>query len=278
MLIKDKEKYQLLNFQRNLRNVSDIYRIFERNKISPILIKGLAASVNYPKPFQRNFSDIDLAVSPKEFDLSQKIIQENNFNVDLHCGLRHLDTVEWNDLYDNSGLIRFENIEFRVLRPEDHLRVLCVHWLTDGGADRTRLWDIYFLLQKNRDSFDWDRFLNVVSKKRRDWFLAVMSSAEKYLGLKLNKIDFENGEYKSFDWVYDEIEREWSEDVRLIPLSRSLGKNKNFFKQIKKRFPPNVLQAIVDTESELKKDSFFIIRAKDFLLRSKDIIKNFDKN
>ena len=231
---KEKEKYQLLNYRLNLRNVGEIFELFGRYDISPILIKGLAAALNYPKPFQRVFSDIDLAVAPEQFDTAQKIIKDHNFNIDLHRGLRHLDTLNWETLFLNSEIINIGTAKIRVLCSEDHLRVLCVHWLNDGGADRTRLWDIYFALLKKGDEFNWERFYDVVSPGRRKWLLTVILLVRDYFGLDITNLPFESEGIQLPGWIKTEIENDWKNDTRLMPLQDVLNNRKELIKQIKK--------------------------------------------
>ena len=269
----DKNKFQALIFQMHLKKVRDVYNAFEESGISPVLIKGLAAAMNYPKPFQRVFSDVDLAVDPDLFEQAETIVKKHKFNVDLHRGLRHLDTVNWNDLYKDSYFMNVEGVEIRVLSPEDHLRVLCTHWLNDGGADRTRLWDIYFAVKNSSKEFSWKRFFEPVDDKRKEWLSVVLLSTSYYLGLKLEEI-VENSLSKLPQWVKNEIEKEWSSDIRLTPLPSVGWKYEKLLPQLRKRFPPNVLQAIVETESGIGRDKFYFVRARDFIKRAKNSLKN----
>lgn len=267
--IKEIEKYQMLNYQLNLRKVEEIYELFGRYEISPILIKGLAAAMIYPKPFQRVFSDIDLAVAPNQYEMAQKIIKDHNFNIDLHRGLRHLDTLDWETLAHNSVVVKLKTANIRVLCLEDHLRVLCVHWLNDGGADRARLWDIYFALLKKGDNFEWERFYGVVNPRRKKWLMTVVLLVRDYFGLELKNVPFDTDEYHLPIWVKAEIEKDWKNDTRLKPLQDVVKNRKELLKQIKKRIPPNNLQAIIETEGEIRDSLEYLPRVKNIINRSK---------
>lgn len=262
----------------HLLEVKKIYDVFDTYNISPVLIKGLSSAINYPNPYQRSFSDIDLAVPPELFKKSEEIIKENRFNIDLHKGLRHLDILEWGNLYQNSRLIKIGDAEIRVLRPEDNLRVLCVHWLTDGGADRSRLWDIYFAILSSMESFDWDRFFNVVGDKRRTWLIVVLSLVKEYLGLEFEESVNRRYLSKAPDWIRKEIEKEWKSDNRLIPLKKVfLRDHKIFYQQILKRFPPNRIQSVIETDGLMTEDKFYLTNILGFTVRAKksarDILK-----
>ncbi|CAN5720310.1 hypothetical protein BH20ACI4_BH20ACI4_00300 [soil metagenome] len=245
---KDKHKFQILTFQLNIGKVEKICREFAVHRIETVLIKGLAAAVNYPEPSGRVFSDIDLAVGPADFERAKKLVRENKFNVDLHMGLRHLDTFEWDDLFKNSVFAEINKTPIRVLRAEDHLRVLCVHWLNDGGADRTRLWDIYFALQNKPTGFDWERFIGGVGEKRKKWLMTVILLARDYFGMKLDGLPSDFEKYEIPGWIKKEVEMEWGSDHRLTPLQQVLNDRKQFFRQVLKRLPPNALQAVVECE------------------------------
>lgn len=270
----NKVKYQMLTFQMNLTSVQKIYEVFESENLSPVLIKGLAAAINYPQPFQRVFSDIDLAVEPSAFEKAQIIIRRNNFNIDLHKGLRHLDVLDWDKLFQNSLMTKINETGFRVLCPEDHLRVLCVHWLNDGGADRTRLWDIYFCIKKNFQIFDWERFFYSVDEKRREWLWIVLLAVREYVGSSLIESIPQYDSQILPEWIKKELEKEWGSDDRLTPLERVLSDKKALYKQIRRRFPPNILQAIVETESEIQVDALYFVRGRDFIKRAKSSIIN----
>lgn len=254
--------------------IGEIYQLFGRYNISPVLIKGLAAAQSYPKPFQRVFSDIDLAVDPKEYKTAQKIIREHNFNIDLHRGLRHLDTLDWETLFQNSEVINLNtSADIRILCLEDHLRVLCVHWLNDGGADRTRLWDIYFALLTKGDNFDWEKFYGVVGEHRRKWLMTVVLLVSDYFGLDFKNVPFEAAKYHLPGWVKTEIEKDWKNDTRLRPLGDVLHNREELFKQIKKRIPPNNLQAIIETEGEIRNSRGYMPRVKNIINRSTPSLK-----
>lgn len=235
--------------------IAEAFDIFRSQKIEPILIKGWAIARLYPLEHYRPLGDIDLCVRASDFQKAQKIIESEivkSLNIDLHCGLRHLDTVNWDNLFENSRITPNKNNEnIRILRPEDHLRVLCVHWLNDGGVQKEKLWDIYFAFKnelEDQKDFDWDRCLKSVSKNRRRWIICTIGLAEKYLLVSLVGTPFEFQKIEIPTWILKTVESEWKSDVRLKPLQTCLNDRKEFYRQIKKRFPPNPLQATIEME------------------------------
>ncbi len=135
-------RWYLIQYKVQQYRIVKTFELFRKYNIEPILIKGWAAARNYPQKEERLFIDIDICVAPSVFKQAQEILADINkegLTIDLHNGLRHLDTVEWDDLFENTELARLEATNIRLLRPEDHLRVLCIHWLNDGAADKARL-------------------------------------------------------------------------------------------------------------------------------------------
>jgi hypothetical protein len=241
--------------------VVEAFRFMREKGIEPILIKGLAAARYYPEKWRRQYSDVDLCVEPASFERAKKLAESpegRKYNIDLHKGLRHLDLVPWDDLARNSELIEIENIKnscVRVLRPEDHLRVLCTHWLTDGGAYKERLWDIFYLIENRPEAFDWGRCLDAAGPKRRRWVVCCIGLAHKYLNLNIKDTPVAEEAENLPLWLTKTVETEWNSTVRLKPLYTCLNEKKVLWEQIKKRIPPNPIQATVEMEGDFDETS-----------------------
>ncbi len=267
---KNDAYWDTLQYEVQKKKVADIFRLFRENNFEPILIKGWAASRSYPEPAARRSQDIDLAVNPKDYTAAQKFISRRNlYDIDLHCGLRHHDTVEWDDLYGNSRLLELGQTKIRVLRPEDHLRVLCVHWLTDGGAHRERLWDIYWAVANRAPDFDWERCLGVVSEKRKKWIIYTIALARKYLDLDLSGTPLTAEGINIPKWIIKTIEKEWTTEVKLRPLHLCLNDFQELFRQLKRRFPPNPITATIDMEGEFNNQPRIFYQIGDVIFRLK---------
>ena len=249
--ITDEVRWNLLQRKTQEKRSLQAFTLFREHEIEPILIKGLAAARYYP-PTQSRFSlDMDLAVSASDFHNATLIAQgpsANGLAIDLHRELRHLDSVEWDDLFANSQVLVFEGGNIRVLRPEDHLRVLAVHWLTDGGSYKERLWDIYYIIHNRTADFDWDRLLNSVSLRRRRWLICTIGLASRYLGLDLDGTPIKDEVRDLPSWLTNTVEREWKSDMPLMPLHTNLHDRAILMRQIRKRMWPNPITATVMME------------------------------
>jgi Uncharacterised nucleotidyltransferase len=256
------------------------FRYFRENGVEPILIKGWAAAIEYPQKYERFFGDIDLCVAPVDFERSYSLVEAEEgrkLNIDLHCGLRHLDTLVWKDLFENSILIKLDGEEIRVLRPEDHLRVLCVHWLTDGGGEKEKLLDILHILNNHRKDFDWERCFGKISGTRRDWIIKTIGAIKKYYDFDDSDLPFELAVDRLPGWFTKALEDEWVSETKSVPVHLTLRNFAEFRKQLKKRFPPNPIQATVDMEGKFDDTPRFYYQIGSFLKRLKPSVKRIAK-
>ncbi len=247
-MLKDPIRWGLIKTKALEARACQAFDLFRKNGIEPILVKGLAAGLYYPKDIFRDSIDMDIAVLATDFDAAKSVVGSgaaNGLAIDLHRELRHLDTLEWQDLFANSMLIELDTGNIRILCPEDHLRVLCVHWLTDGGSNKDRLWDVYYAIENRPPDFDWDRFINVVDQKRRRWIICAIGLAHRYLGLDLSSTPIESEAKDIPKWIIKTVEKEWSTDTPFKPLFASMTTPKHFIAQLKKRLPPNPITATV---------------------------------
>jgi hypothetical protein len=258
-------------------SITDAFGKLRAAQIEPILIKGWVVGKLYPENHPRAFADIDLCVNPLQYHQAKGILKNTEIGfmvVDLHEGCRHLDKVPWKNLFDNSRLVKIEETFIRILRPEDHLRVICTHWLNDGGAYKERLWDIYYAVENRPKDFEWDRCLNIAGKKRRKWIICALGLAQKYLGLDLQDTPIEKELEGIPRWVFKTVENEWESKIRLKPLQGCLQNKKELVEQIKKRFPPNPIQATIELEGEFDSTPRIFYQIGDIFYRMPLSLKN----
>lgn len=247
----DELRWYLLARKKTEGHILSTFRTFRRHGIEPILIKGWAAARNYPPDIPRFYGDTDLAVSSYDYATARTLIEGPNpeaKGVDLHRELRHLDTLDWELLFERSEVVDIDGEGIRVLAPEDHLRVMCSHWLTNGGLDRERLFDVYYAVQNRQASFDWSRCLDVVSQHRRSWVTATIGLAHKYLGLPLDGLPFAEQAEDLPAWLTAYVERAWASEGRLRGIDESITDRKLLVRQIKNRIPPNPIQSTIFCE------------------------------
>ena len=139
--------------------------------------------------------------------------------------------------------------------------------MNDGGAYRERLWDIFYAVENRAESFDWEKCLQVVNEKRRYWIICAIGLAHQYLDLKIDDTPFA-GEIQNLPkWLIKAVEKEWADEVRLQPIQYYWHNKKQFWQQIKKRIPPNPIQATIELEGYFDKRPRFIYQFGDIFYR-----------
>lgn len=277
---KNDELWLRLQYKVFEKKIAECFNLFSENGIEPILIKGWAVSRFYPNEWERIFSDVDLCVEPSLYLNADSIRQSekgNYLNIDLHKGFRHLDTVSWEELFSRSEIFEIEGVKIRVLCEEDHLRVQCVHWLNDGGGYKDKLWDIYYLVKNRSKSFDWDMCLNSVNDRRRAWVICAIGLAHKYLDLDIDDTPISKEAKDLPEWLTKAVEKEWKSDIRLKDLMVARHNWTDLFQQIKKRIPPNPIQATIEMEGNFDQSPRIYYQIGNILYRSKNSLRQYLK-
>lgn len=267
--VETKEAYLKLLWKVYEKNLTKIWQILNEHQIEAILIKGWAISRFYDKPYMRGIGDYDIVVKPEDYAKCKKIFEGlTDFPIDFHHGLRHLDTLNLDKAFSNAYFVELDGEQIRVLSEEDHLRILCVHWLNDGGENKERLWDIFYAIKNRSSNFDWDKCLNVVIPKRRLWIIMVILLTEKYLNLDISDLPTDVKNEKLLDWLPKKLEKIWSRKYRFLPLVFVKDNYRLLLYQLWYRIPPNPIMAIVGVEGDFDSRNIFYYQFKYFLKRS----------
>jgi hypothetical protein len=161
-----------------------VFQLFREAGIEPVLVKGWNVARLYPEPGLRHYFDLDLCVRhdchSQANDLVASLGQEGLY-VDLHDELDHLDVMKWDEFFSRSQLVRVDDTEVRVPCAEDHLRILCVHWLRHGAWRPAGLCDIAAALESRPLDFDWERCLGA-DPVRADWVACAIELARALVG------------------------------------------------------------------------------------------------
>ena len=230
-------------------------RHFNDSHIEPILIKGWAVARFYGENANRVYTDIDLVISPDQFDDANRVWREwkrPGAPIDLHCSLRNLDRIPWDTAFKRSQIVDLNGTPIRVLADEDNIRVTAAHWLMDGGVNREKLLDIYYLVKNRRNDLDWPMVLEAGTPERRGWVIAAIATARDYAQLDVSGLPEEIRTFQLPEWYKKTLEREW----RLGPYPRlylylAIKNPKTLFAQLRRRFPPNPIAAVVDAEGRM---------------------------
>ncbi len=192
------------------RDIQNILSLLERAGIDPVLVKGWAIARLYAESGLRPYGDIDLCVQPKQFAAAQAALsnEADNHQVDLHRGFAKLDTRSWDELYARSQLLKIEDGRVRVLGPEDHLRVLCFHFLREGAWRPLWLCDIAVAVESRPANFDWDLFMGR-DPKRREWFACAIAVAHLLIDADLEGVPEAITNKRPPRWLIPAVLKAW---------------------------------------------------------------------
>src|SRR5262249_7200865 len=139
------------------RDIVEVIDCLHSGGVEPILIKGWTAARHYAEPGLRPYGDIDVSVYPEQLDTAKNLLNSAAFPtwlVDLHGGVPDLVDRGWSMLFQRSQLLQLGETEVRVLSPEDHLRLLCLHLARHGAYRPLWLCDVAAALEARPADFD----------------------------------------------------------------------------------------------------------------------------
>ena len=212
----------------------------------------------------RPYGDIDLYVPREKFQDYQTALarpEALGWNVDLHDGAAELDDRSFDDLYAHSQLVPCNDVPVRIFGPEDHLRLLCLHFLREGALRPLWLCDIAIAIQLTRNAkpetrnpnFDWEYFLSG-NQKRSDWAACAIGLAHQLLGANVDGLPVEARAKNLPRWLAPEVLREWGTGKvthgRRIPMANYLRNPLGLWQSLRERWP-NAIEATVRVKAPM---------------------------
>lgn len=198
--------------------------------VEPLLAKGWAVARLYPEPGLRPPGDIDLCVRPEQYAKAKAALRQAEpavAGVDLHDGLSRdtafarMDDRGLEALYERSTLVALDGVPVRILGPEDHLRLLCLHMLGHGAWRPLWLCDVAVALESRPPGFDWEACLSG-DERRSDWVICALRLAHQLLGAEIGGTPLEDRAQCLPRWLVPTVLRQWETGSNLLR-RRSLG-------------------------------------------------------
>lgn len=197
--------------------------------VTPLLFKGLAAARAYAGTWVRPCGDFDLMVRASELDAARRTLlaicdpsasepHRGQFRrpssglapwaVDLHASLDPLYATSIDAIFARARPI--EGLSSRVLQPcpEDHLRLVILHFLKHGGCRPLWLCDVAALTEQAEPDFDW-RSVLTADRRRAGWVQAVIAAAGELLDSRTP--DVAGFEAPSPRWFVRAILKHWED-------------------------------------------------------------------
>ena len=105
--------------------------------------------------------------------------------MDLHKGIEKLDTQSLDELFERSEILRLGDVDVRVLRLEDQLRLICRHLLRHGAWRPLWLCDIAAIVESLPPSLDWNLCLTA-NRHQADLIACSIGLAHQLLGARVD--------------------------------------------------------------------------------------------
>jgi hypothetical protein len=192
--LRDAYRLHALQTALHERELAQVVRALEAAGIEAVIVKGWTAARLYAEPGLRPFGDIDVCVAPEQHAAARAALAESAppINVDLHSGLAinsgfARDLPSFEDARAHASRVRLEGVDVLILAPEEHLALLCVHFLTHGAWRPLWLCDIAAAVERLPDDFEWDRCLGR-SRRLATWISSTVALAEQLLGMRPNGV------------------------------------------------------------------------------------------
>jgi len=163
-------------------------RLFASEGIEPVLAKGWAVARLYPQKGLRPYGDLDLHISPEAHAAARSLLptcERDGLLVDLHRGVPKVDR-PWVDILERSGHADLGTTRVCVLGPEDHLALLCAHFLSHGAWRPLWLCDVAMFVEALPSDFDWAYLLSLPPREAEQVRLVVLL-AHRLLGARLDR-------------------------------------------------------------------------------------------
>ena len=132
--------------------------------------------------------------------------------IDLQLDLARFRLEPLAEVFERSRQVEVAGRKLRIPCPEDHLRLLCLHFLEHGGCRPVWLCDVAAMLEAETDGFDWKLCLGD-DPVTTHWICIVIALAHKLLGAKLGSMPEKYRETKLPTWLVPTVLRQWSKPL-----------------------------------------------------------------
>ena len=225
------------------RELSQLFTFLNQNNFAPLLGKGWAIARQYPEAGLRPYGDFDLYARPAEYHALEAALASQSWNTDLHYAVPEMPDRDFETMHARSQLVACQGTHVRVLSPEDHLRLLCLHMLREGALRPLWLYDLAIALRTLPPGFDWETFLSG-DPRRSDWAVCALGLAHELLGADVTGLPIEARAKNLPRWLAPEVLREWGTGKvthgRRAPLASQLRNPAGLLAALKERWPNKI--------------------------------------
>lgn len=210
----------------HIKQISNVLKIFNKEKIPVIVLKGLVIRELYPKPELRTMCDADILVHKEDLNKVKKILLEVGYSeggvTKAHIVYEHTNyppiEVHWtityeeffkgevlleNEIWENAMKVKVGDSEALSLSLNDLAVHLCIHMaihIAIGGFGIRQLCDLVLLVEKKGHLIDWSSFLNKIEACGVEKFtMAIFQTCSQLFNMKIPR------EFKNINIVEKEL-------------------------------------------------------------------------
>lgn len=211
----------------------ELYKIFLKNNLKPLVVKGLILRNMYEKPDYRVSGDEDVLIKKEDFDKIDQILKEcgflreeienpkdqheisyynrnNGFHLELHLTLfpkesgayGHLNR-DFKNIFKRAIIEKIESVDIYTLDVSQHMLYLFCHGLKHflhSGFGIRQLCDMVMFAETYGSSINWEEILDIFKKENMYVFVMnLLDIGEKYLGFSWEKANLSKPEEKILD-------------------------------------------------------------------------------
>lgn len=207
-----KQAYRIHAVQAMLHElqIKEVVELLRANGVESVVVKGWAIARLYVEPGLRPYGDIDLCVDPSQYQFAKKLVDHfatTDVRVDLHQGFSKFGDQSWSELYARTRTLEIDGVPVRTLAAEDHLRLLCFHFLREGAWRPLWLCDIAVATETRPADFDWDLCLE--SDESRDYVGCTVMLAKDLLDANLDGVPPAVFAKRMPSWLRPAVLDEW---------------------------------------------------------------------
>lgn len=200
---------RLLAISDTLRQRAIAHLVGELNRVGvvPLLFKGWAAARHYAESYLRPYGDFDVLVRAEDYSATRAALARMsfpqapgtdpnefrigvreagaNYTVDLHDALPFCYATPIEELFARAQRMLLQGGgTLLVPCPEDHLRIVILHFVRHGGWRPLWLCDIAAMSESAGAAFDW-KLCRTSNPVARGWIDAAIGAAALLLGARV---------------------------------------------------------------------------------------------
>jgi hypothetical protein len=244
-VLQERHRIEFLRAQVQVHQLECLVKALRAGNVEPVLIKGWVNARHYAHMGLRPSGDIDLCVPSSQLDEAVQLLKaiggqsllEPEVNlvrnaqlreeqlifpeappgwhlVELHSGLPDLNAPGepgWDELVGRGETVMVGETPLRLLAPEDHLRLIAIHFLRHEAERPLWLCDLSAALEARSPDWNWEQCLGR-DATRANWVSCALALARDLTGVSLEGTPLQ--EFQPPQWLMPHVLKRWEEGTQ----------------------------------------------------------------